>query len=107
MLYLVPFLAAVEKYLTKGTERRKGLYNKQFEGGAHHSKDAVAVRAALAVAELCVGHIALTVWMQRSKYWLSWNSPFHCAWDPSLGDPARIQGGYSSLSKTLLKSATL
>lgn len=64
---LVPFLAAVKKYLTKGTERRKGLYNKQFEGGVH-GKDAVAVRAALAVAELCVGHIALIVRIQRSKY---------------------------------------
>lgn len=49
---LVPFLAAVEKYLMKITKRRNSLYNKQFEGVVYHGEDAVAVRAALATAEL-------------------------------------------------------
>lgn len=49
---LIPLLAALKKYLTKGTKTRKGLYSRQFEGGVHHGKDAVAVRAALAAAEL-------------------------------------------------------
>jgi hypothetical protein len=32
---LVPFLAALKKYLRKGTQRRNGLCNKQLEGVAH------------------------------------------------------------------------
>lgn len=63
---LVPFLAALKKYLRKGTQRRNGLCNKQLEGVAHPWEDAVTMKSALAAAELWgVGHIASVVRMQR------------------------------------------